>query len=77
MARRKRPARRHEISVQRHGKTYRAQYVVERGTVTVEAMSQDGTVAKLSTQAGGSARFTAHMLLDELIDAGRVLASEQ
>jgi hypothetical protein len=78
MARRKHPVRRHEISMEHHGKTYRAHYYVENGVVTVEAMSQDATVARLSTQIGGStAKHVAHMLLNEIIDAGRARAFEQ
>lgn len=76
MARKKQPAQWHEIVIQYKGKIYRAHYYVESGVVTVEAMSEDATVAKQTTQIGGStAELVARMLLRELIDAGRVLES--
>ena len=76
MARKKQPAQRHEIFMEHNGKTYRAHYYVESGVVTVEAMSGDAAVAKLTTQIGGStAEHVARMLLREMIDAGRVIES--
>lgn len=76
MARKKQPAQRHEISMERNGKTYIAHYYVESGVVTVEAMSEDGAVAKPSTLIGSStAKHVARMLLREMIDTERVIES--
>ncbi len=75
MARKNKPAPRHEITMECNGKTYIAHYYVESGVVTVEAMSEDATVAEMSTQVGASAKHTARMLLNEMIDGGRVIES--
>ena len=77
-ARKKKPLQRYQISLEHKGKTYQAHYYVESGVVFVEAMSEDGTRARIHTQGGGStAEHTARMLLRELIDAGRVVESPQ
>ena len=76
MARKKQPAQRHEISMEHNGKTYIAHYYVESGVVAVEAMSEDGAVAKPTALIGGStAEYVARRLLREMIDTGRVIES--
>jgi len=75
MARKNKPAPRHEILMECNGKTYIAHYYVESGVVTVVAMSEDATVAKLTALIGGSTKHTARMLLREMIDGGRVIES--
>jgi hypothetical protein len=74
MAKRKQPPQRYEISIESNGKTYRTDYYVESGTVTVEAMFINATVAKMTTQIGAFAELT-RILLSELISAGRVRES--
>lgn len=61
-----------EVSIDQNGKTYKARYYVESGTVTVEVITKDGAMLNPCTQAGGDAYFTATMLLRELVDAGKV-----
>ena len=73
MARKKQPAQRQEIVEEDKGKTYRGQFYVEGGVVTVEAMSKHGIVLTHSELTGGwPAEGLARSLLRELIDAGRV-----
>jgi len=71
MAKKKQPTR-HKISEEHNGKTYQAHYYVESGTVTVEAMSEHGTIIEHTTHVGASAEVTARMLLRELIDSGKI-----
>ena len=55
------------------GKTYRAEYFIESGTVTVEAPSNDEKPVKLCTQIRGSrVDHLAPKLFRELIETGRV-----
>ena len=55
------------------GKTYRAEYFVESGTLTIEAPSKDDKPAKISSQIKGSRiDHLAPTLLRELIETGRV-----
>ena len=61
MARKKKPAQRHPISVEHNGKTYEANYYVESGVVIVEAVSKHGTIARNQAIGGGS---MARMLLN-------------
>ena len=55
------------------GKTYRAEYFIESGTVTVEAPSNDDKPAKLCSQIRGlRVDHLAPTLFRELIETGRV-----
>ena len=69
----KQPAQRHEIVIEHQGKTIRADYYIEDGYVTVEAMSKNGTVTESVTLIGSSApEVTTRILLRELITSGRI-----
>ena len=67
------PAQRHEIVIEHQGKTIRAEYYIENGYVTVEAMSKNGIVTESVTLIGSSApEVTTRILLKELITSGRI-----
>jgi hypothetical protein len=75
MPARQRSPRRFRLCLNSHGKTYWAEYYVERGRVTVEAVSKDGSIEKKSTHIGTSAELSARELLSELVSAGQVQES--
>ena len=75
MSVRKKHQNRDKFSLDLNGKTYQADYYVEGGMVTVEAMSEDAITVEKTTQIGASAEATARRLLKELISAGRVQES--
>jgi hypothetical protein len=68
----KQSQRRHKFSLPINGKTYRADYYIEDDMITVEVVTEDGTVLEKTTEIGASAVFTAEMLLRELVRSGRV-----
>jgi hypothetical protein len=75
MSARKQPPHRYKLCLNSHGKTYWADYYIENGSVTVKAVSKDGTIVQKSTHIGASAELTTRMLLKELISAGQVQES--
>lgn len=67
MARKKRPAQRHEIFLEHNGKKYQAHYYVENNVVTVQS-----AYGSTSTQVGGStAEVVARILLREILDGAK------
>jgi hypothetical protein len=63
---------RRKFSLPINGKTYQAYYYIEGDIITLDVVTEDGTVLEKTTEIGTSAELTAHMLLRELVRSGRL-----
>jgi len=73
MAKNKKIQQKREISIEEKGKTYKADYYVERGVVIGEVITKDGGILRLSTQVGGSTpQSLVRMWLREIIHEGKL-----
>ena len=75
MPTRQQSPRRYRLCLNSDEKTYWAEYYVEHGKVTVEAVSEDDTIVQKTGHVGTSAELSARELLSELISAGQVQES--